>query len=189
MNERLSEMRTSQPNAQLQHTWVPYNQISANLKRALIADEDSKFLNHHGFDWEGMRAAAQKDLTRGHIVAGGSTISQQLAKNLLLSSQRTPWRKLEEALVTVMLEHMMNKRRIFEIYLNTIEWGSGIFGAQAAAAHYDHTTAAQLSAAQAALLAAMVPDPRYYDNHPNARGLKRRVAIIQARMPMVSIPR
>jgi monofunctional biosynthetic peptidoglycan transglycosylase len=101
-------------------------------------------------------------------VAGGSTISQQLAKNLFLSSKKTPWRKLEEAAITVMLEKVLDKRRIFEIYLNVIEWGNGVFGAEAAARYYFHTSAARLSAGQAAKLAAMVPNPRYYDEHRNA---------------------
>jgi monofunctional biosynthetic peptidoglycan transglycosylase len=127
-------------------------------------------------------------MKKGKIVAGGSTISQQLAKNLLLSSKRTPWRKLEEAAITVMLEAVMDKRRIFEIYLNMIEWGNGVFGAEAAARHYYHISASQLSAAQAAKLAAMVPNPRYYDKHREASGLQRKTAIILSRMNDADIP-
>jgi monofunctional biosynthetic peptidoglycan transglycosylase len=168
---------------------VPYDRISGNLKRALIAAEDAKFLSHDGFDWEGMQNAAEKNLKKGKIVAGGSTISQQLAKNLFLSGQRTPWRKGEEAIITVMLEHMMSKRRILEIYMNVIEWGNGVFGAQAASYYYYRTSPANLSASQAAKLAAMVPNPRYYDTHRNARGLLHRAAIIQARMNLVTAPR
>jgi len=116
-------------------------------------------------------------------------ISQQLAKNLFLSGSRTPWRKLEEAIITVMLEKMMPKRRILEIYMNVIEWGNGVFGAQAAAHYYYHSSAATLSPAQAAKLAAIVPNPRYYDTHRNARGLLHRAAIIQARMGSAVVPR
>ena len=162
--------------------------FSNNLKRALIAAEDAKFLDHEGFDWEGIQKAYEKNLKKGKIVAGGSTISQQLAKNLFLSSRKAFWRKGEEAVITVMLEQMMSKRRIFEIYLNVIEWGNGVFGAEAAARHYYKTSAANLSAEQAAKLAPMVPNPRYYDSHRNARGLMRKTAIILARMPAAEFP-
>ena len=189
MDERLNILQQKNPDAQLRFKWVPYNQISGNLKRALIAAEDAKFLSHDGFDWEGMQNAAEKNLKKGKIVAGGSTISQQLAKNLFLSGQRTPWRKGEEAIITIMLEQMMSKRRILEIYMNVIEWGNGVFGAQAASYYYYRTSPANLSASQAAKLAAMVPNPRYYDTHRNARGLLHRAAIIQARMNQVTVPR
>ncbi|MFA5171804.1 MAG: monofunctional biosynthetic peptidoglycan transglycosylase [Sulfuriferula sp.] len=189
MDERLNIMQQQNPDAELRFKWVPYGQISPNLKRALVAAEDSKFLNHDGFDWEGIQNAAEKNIKKGKIVAGGSTISQQLAKNLFLTSQRTPWRKIEEAMITVMLEKMMSKRRILEIYMNVIEWGNGVFGAQAASYYYYRTKPANLSAAQAAKLAAMVPNPRYYDTHRNARGLLRRTAIIQARMGQVAVPK
>lgn len=189
MGERLNIMQQQNPDAELRFKWVPYSQISGNLKRALIAAEDSKFLNHDGFDWEGIQNAAEKNMKKGKIVAGGSTISQQLAKNLFLSGQRTPWRKIEEAIITVMLEQMMSKRRILEIYMNVIEWGNGVFGAQAAAHYYYRTNPANLSASQAAKLAAMVPNPRYYDSHRGARGLLRRTAMIQARMSQVAVPK
>ena len=189
MDERLDILQQNNPDAELRHKWVPYAKISGNLKRALVAAEDARFLRHDGFDWEGIQYAAEKNLKKGKIVAGGSTISQQLAKNLFLSGKRTPWRKLEEAVITVMLEKMMPKRRILEIYMNVIEWGNGVFGAQAAAHYYYHGSAASLSAAQAAKLAAMVPNPRYYDAHRNARELLHRAAIIQARMGSAVIPR
>lgn len=189
MDERLDILQQNNPDAELRHKWVPYAKISGNLKRALIAAEDARFLSHDGFDWEGIQLAAEKNLKKGRIVAGGSTISQQLAKNLFLSGSRTPWRKLEEAIITVMLEKMMPKRRILEIYMNVIEWGNGVFGAQAAAHYYYRTSAAALTPAQAAKLAAMVPNPRYYDTHRNARGLLHRAAIIQARMSSAVVPR
>lgn len=188
MAQRLEVLQDKNPSAELRHRWVPYNRISNNLKRALIAAEDSKFLDHEGFDWEGIQKAYEKNQKKGKIVAGGSTISQQLAKNLFLSSRKVFWRKAEEAVITVMLEQMMSKRRILEIYLNVIEWGNGVFGAEAAARHYYQTSASGLSAEQAARLASMVPNPRYYDSHRNARGLERKTGIILARMNQVQAP-
>lgn len=188
MEDRLEVLQEKNPNAALKHRWVSYKNISPNLKRALIAAEDAKFVDHEGFDWEGIEKAYEKNLKKGKVVAGGSTISQQLAKNLFLSTKRTPWRKLEEAMITVMLESTMSKRRIFEIYLNVIEWGNGIFGAEAAARHYFGTSAKNLSSEQAAKLAAMVPNPRYYDKHQSARGLNRKTGIILHRMNSAAIP-
>jgi monofunctional biosynthetic peptidoglycan transglycosylase len=188
MADRLEILQEDNPDAELRHKWVPYAKISVNLKRSVIAAEDSKFIGHEGFDWEGIQKAYEKNLKKGKIVAGGSTISQQLAKNLFLSTKRTPWRKLEETLVTLMLEQMMTKRRIYEIYLNIIEWGNGVFGAEAAARHYFKVSASGLSPYQAAKLAAMIPNPRYYDKHQAARGLMRQTGIIQARMNYVEVP-
>lgn len=188
MATRLEIMQDKNPAAELRQKWVPYSRISNNLKRALIASEDARFVDHEGFDWEGIQKAYKKDIRKGRIVAGGSTISQQLAKNLFLSTQRTPWRKMEETVITMMLEAVMDKQRIFEIYLNVIEWGNGVFGAEAAARHYYHESAAQLTTNQAAKLAAMVPNPRYYDKHREAPGLLRKTDIIMARMNDVEIP-
>ena len=188
MEDRLEVLQEDNPDAVLKHLWVDYKKISPNLKRALIAAEDAKFVDHEGFDWEGIQKAYEKNLKKGKVVAGGSTISQQLAKNLFLSTKRTPWRKAEEAMITVMLEATMSKRRIFEIYLNVIEWGNGIFGAEAAAKYYYHTSAKNLSEEQAATLAAMVPNPRYYDKHRQAKGLMRKTGIIEARMNSAEIP-
>ena len=123
MRDRLQAQQTENPKARLKHQWVEYEQISVNLKRAVVAAEDAKFVQHDGFDWDGIQQAYEKNLKKGRLVAGGSTISQQLAKNLFLSSQRTPWRKLQEAVITLMLEQMMSKRRILEIYLNVIATG------------------------------------------------------------------
>ncbi|HEX7403762.1 MAG TPA: monofunctional biosynthetic peptidoglycan transglycosylase, partial [Usitatibacter sp.] len=158
MDARLETLRTRDPQAELQHVWVPYDRISANLKRAIVVAEDSKFVDHEGFDWEAIEKAREKNRRKGKVVAGGSTISQQLAKNLFLSGARTPWRKGQEALITVMIEHMMDKRRILEIYLNVIEWGEGVFGAEAAARHYYGVSALALGPEPAARLAAMVPN-------------------------------
>ena len=188
MENRLEIIQETKPDAELKHKWVNYAQISNNLKSAVIASEDAKFSDHDGFDWEGIEKAFDKNLKKGKIVAGGSTISQQLAKNLFLSSRRTPWRKGEEAIITVMLEKMLTKQRILEIYLNVIEWGNGIFGAEAAARHYFKVSAANLNALQAAKLAAMVPNPRFYDDHRNTKYLNRRMRNIQRGMPVVELP-
>lgn len=188
MEERLEILQQKDPDAELRHRWVTYDRISPHLKRALIASEDAKFLDHDGFDWEGIQTAWEKNLKKGKIVAGGSTISQQLAKNLFLSGRRTPWRKAEEAIITVMMEQVMTKRRIFEIYLNVIEWGNGVFGAEAAARHYYRKSARNLAPAEAARLAAMVPNPRYYDKHRQDRRLLRKARIIQRRMSYAEYP-
>jgi monofunctional biosynthetic peptidoglycan transglycosylase len=188
MASRMGELRVKNPAARLRYIWVPYDRISASLKRALIAAEDAKFVDHEGFDWDGIELALEKNQKQGRVVAGGSTITQQLAKNLFLSPARSYWRKAEEAVITVMLEAMLPKRRILEIYLNVIEWGSGVFGAEAASRLYFATSAAQLSAEQAARLAAMAPNPRYYERNPDAPGLKRKIGIILARMRGTEIP-
>ena len=189
MEVRLSDLREKYPRAELQQHWLPYAQISPKLKRAVIAAEDAKFMQHDGFDWDGMQVAFEKNWRRGRIVAGGSTISQQLAKNLFLSGHRNILRKAEEAYITALMEQMMDKRRILEIYLNVVEWGDGVFGAEAAARHYFGVGASALSAEQAAQLAAMLPNPRYYDRHRQTRYLNRRTGVILARMPGATIPR
>ena len=130
----------------------------------------------------------EKNQQRGKIVAGGSTISQQLAKNLFLSPDKTPWRKAQEAIITLMIEATWSKRRIFEVYLNVIEWGNGVFGAEAAAHHYFAISAAQLSEEQAARLAGMVPSPRFYDRNRSAPGLAKKTEVILRRMPSAQIP-
>ena len=188
MDARLEVIQEKRPQAKLQHQWVSYARISHHLKRAVVAAEDSKFVDHRGFDWVGIETAFEKNLKKGKIVAGGSTISQQLAKNLFLSGHRTPWRKAQEAVITFMLESILSKRRILEIYLNVIEWGEGVFGAEAAARHYFHGHANALGPAQAARLAAMIPNPRFYDVHRSTRYLNRHASTIQSRMRLVKIP-
>ena len=188
MERRLDELRAKQPNAALKHRWAAYDRISANLKRAVIAAEDAKFIDHEGFDWEGIQRAIEKNQKRGKPVAGGSTISQQLAKNLFLSSDRSLVRKGQEAVITLMLEMVMSKRRILELYLNVAEWGEGVFGAEAAARHYFGTTAANLSPAQAARLAAMLPRPRFYDRNRGSQYLASYAERIVARMPSAQVP-
>ncbi len=188
MASRMSELREKSPKAEIRYRFVPYDRIATSLKRAMIAAEDSHFVEHEGFDWDGIQLAMEKNQKRGRIVAGGSTITQQLAKNLFLSPARSYVRKAEEAVITVMLESILDKERIFELYLNVIEWGNGIFGAEAAAERYFGTTAARLAPEQAARLAAMAPNPRFYERNPGAPGLNRKVGIILARMPSAELP-
>lgn len=185
---RLAELREKNPKAQLRHSWAPYAKISAQLKRAVIAAEDDKFIDHEGFDWEGIQKALEKNQQKGRVVAGGSTVSQQLAKNLFLSSAKTPWRKAQEAIITVWLELLWDKRRILEVYLNVVEWGEGVFGAEAAARRYFDTGAGQLNAAQAARLAVMLPAPRKFEKNPNSAYLDRRSQLILGRMRYAQLP-
>lgn len=190
-----------------EQVWVPLEKISPNLQRAVLAGEDTNFVTHHGFDyqaiqkaWEqGQKEAAKEAKTEGEdddwlpnfpeFKRGASTISQQLAKNLYLSSQRSFIRKGQEAIVTVMLERVLTKRRILELYLNEIEWGDGIYGAEAAAQHYFHKPALALSAGEAAYLSAMIPNPRTVFNPLiNPRRVARRQRIIARGMPYVRLP-
>ena len=189
MSARLSELRADNPDAKLRHQWVDYEQISPNLKRAVIASEDSLFTQHQGFDWDSLEKAWRRNQRQGRVVLGGSTISQQLAKNLFLSGQHSMLRKGQEAVITVMLEGSMSKRRILEIYLNMIEWGDGVYGAEAAARHYFKKSAAQLTPYEAARLAAMIPRPRFYDRNRYTNSLARKTSTIQRRMRQVAIPR
>ncbi len=188
MRARLEILREDNPRARLRQQWVPYNRISGHLKRAIVAAEDAKFVSHSGFDWDGIQKAYEKNLREGEIVAGGSTITQQLAKNLFFSGERAWWRKAQEAAIAVMLETVMSKRRILEIYLNVIEWGDGVFGAEAAARYHYGSSAAALTAEQAARLTAMVPSPRRYGPSSDTAYLQRRTHTILARMNGAQIP-
>jgi len=188
MERRLDELRARNPKARIAHQWVGYERISIQLKRAVVAAEDAKFISHEGFDWEAISKAMERNERKGKIVAGASTISQQLAKNLFLSPARSYWRKGEEAVITVMLENLLSKERIFELYLNVIEWGNGVFGAEAASHRYYGVSAAQLSAEQGARLAAMAPNPRFYERNPGAPGLARKTVIILGRMQAAELP-
>jgi monofunctional biosynthetic peptidoglycan transglycosylase len=187
--------------------WVPLDRISPNLQRAVLAGEDTNFSTHHGFDYEalqkawdeGMREAAREAKKEGEnddwlptvpdFKRGASTISQQLAKNLYLSSRRSIFRKGQEAILTVFLERTLTKRRILELYLNVIEWGDGVYGAEAAAQHYFHKPSSVLSANEAAFLSAMIPNPRtVFNPRVNPRRVSRRQRIILRGMPHVRIP-
>ena len=188
MEARLAVLQQKDPRAALKHQWAPYERVSTNLKRAVVAAEDAKFVDHEGFDWEGIQKALEKNEKKGKVVAGGSTISQQLAKNLFLSGSRSWVRKGEEAIITWMLESTLTKRRILELYLNVAEWGIGVFGAEAAARHYFGVPASQLSAQQAAWLAAILPAPQRYDRNRGSAWIANKSEIILARMPGAQIP-
>ncbi len=188
MEIRLDEARAKNPQVSFKHRWQDYEKIAGQLKRAVIAAEDDKFVDHEGFDWEGMQKALEKNRKKGKVVAGGSTISQQLAKNLFLSPSKTPWRKVQEAVITLMLEAVWDKRRILEVYLNSVEWGDGVFGAEAAARRYYNISAGQLSAEQAARLAVMLPAPRRYEKNPYSAFVNERTQIILGRMQYSEVP-
>ena len=191
--------------------WLPYERISDNLKRAVIASEDGSFTNHEGVDWEALEKAWERNTqaqeraarqgpraaprtqfapqpARAPKIVGGSTITQQLAKNLLLSGERTLLRKGQEFVLTFALERMLSKQRILEIYLNSVEWGEGVFGAEAAARHYYRKGADQLTAYEAARLAVMLPRPKYFERLPNSGYLASRAATITARMRSAELP-
>ncbi|MBS0448085.1 MAG: transglycosylase domain-containing protein [Proteobacteria bacterium] len=195
--------------------WMPYAQISPSLKRAVIASEDSGFVEHDGVEWDALEqawqrnektearaarlnlAAEQRAQARGAAqapskvaarIVGGSTITQQLAKNLFLDSERTLLRKGQELAITFMLEALLSKQRILEIYLNSVEWGEGVFGAEAAAGHYFHVPAARLGVSQAAQLAVMLPAPKRFEKRPGSAYIVGRAGTIAARMPAVELP-
>jgi monofunctional biosynthetic peptidoglycan transglycosylase len=188
MASALEHLQSSNPKARLRYHWVPYDRISVELKRAVIAAEDQRFLTHDGFDVEAMEKAFEKNARRGRIRRGGSTISQQLAKNLFLSPQRTYFRKAQEAVITMMIEHLLSKRRILEIYLNVIEWGDGIYGAEAAAQYYYEEPAAHLDREEAARLAAIIPKPRYYSRNPETPYIEQRMEALLDQMEDVRVP-
>jgi monofunctional glycosyltransferase len=173
-----------------QQTWQPLEKISRNLWRAVLAGEDAHFFEHHGFDTEQIAKAIAKDIAERRFARGASTISQQLAKNLYLSESKNPLRKFKEALITRRLETNLGKRRILEIYLNIIEWGDGVYGAEAAAQTHLKKSAAQLSANEAAFLAAMIPNPRtVFNPQKNPRRVARRQKIILRGMRVIKIPK
>jgi monofunctional biosynthetic peptidoglycan transglycosylase len=188
MESRLDALRAKKPGAQLRRAWVPYDRISVQLKRAVVAAEDAKFLDHEGFDWEAIQKAMTKNERRGKVVAGASTISQQLAKNLFLSGERSWLRKGQEAMITWMMERTLSKRRILELYLNVAEWGEGVFGAEAAARYHFGISASALGPEHAAYLAAVLPSPRRYDRGRITPYIAGRVDTILARMGSVQIP-
>lgn len=184
---RLAELRSRKPEATLSYRWIPYSQMSGHIKRAVVAAEDDGFVEHDGFDWEAMQKALEKNQRHGRTVAGGSTITQQLAKNLFLSPEKSYPRKVQEALIALYLEALLPKRRILEIYLNVVEWGDGLFGVSAAAQRYFGVSAAALTPAQAARLAVMLPNPRRYEKQFGPR-LEAHAARIIARMPHAMVP-
>ena len=188
MRQQLSELREKNPDAQLKHQWVPYDRISNNLKRAVVASEDANFADHPGVDFDALERAYERNNRKHKVVGGGSTITQQLAKNLFLSGSRSYLRKGQEMIIAFMLESVMSKRRILEIYLNVVEFGRGVFGAEAAARYYYRVPAAKLGPSQAARLAVMLPNPRYYDRHRSTNYLVKRTNLIQRRMHAAELP-
>ena len=179
--------------------WVDYPQISDHLKRAVIASEDDGFANHDGVDWDALekawakntqaeQRAQQRSNAKPPKIVGGSTITQQLAKNLFLSGERTMVRKGQEFVLTFLLERLLTKRRILEIYLNSVEWGEGVFGAEAAAQHYFRKPASRLNAFEAARLAVMLPRPKYFEKLPNSAYLSGRASVITGRMADAQLP-
>jgi monofunctional biosynthetic peptidoglycan transglycosylase len=207
IDTRAGEARTKGQQPRSEQNWVPLERISPNLQRAVLAGEDTNFVTHHGFDYEAIQKAweqAQRETAREakregedddwlpnfpEFKRGASTISQQLAKNLYLSSQRSFVRKGQEAVVTIMLERLLTKRRILEIYLNVIEWGDGVYGAEAASQKYFRKPASALGATEAAFLSAMIPNPRtVFNPQVNPRRVARRQRIILRGMPYVKLP-
>ncbi|AMM24097.1 transglycosylase domain-containing protein [Variovorax sp. PAMC 28711] len=198
--------RTNGP-GEWRQRWVPYGQIADSLKRAVIASEDADFLYHQGVEWEAIEKARERNARAEEIAArraaeatkrgktsrppklrGGSTITQQLAKNLFLSGERTLLRKGQELVLAMMLEVLLDKERILELYLNNVEWGEGVFGAEAAAQRYFNKPAARLSANEAARLAVMLPSPKFFERRPGSPYIAGRAATIVARMPSAELP-
>lgn len=177
MEYRQDEWASENREVTLHQRWVGFSEISPNVIKAVLIGEDDKFWNHDGFDVKGMEQALERSLEKGRI-AGGSTISQQLAKNLYLSPSKNPVRKVKEAILTWRIENTLTKRRILEIYLNVAEWGDGIFGIEAAARHYYHKSAKNLTAQEAARLAAVLPNPIKYNPTGNQKYVKNRARII-----------
>jgi monofunctional biosynthetic peptidoglycan transglycosylase len=188
MRQQLSELREKKPNAELKHQWVPYERISNHLKRAVVASEDANFADHPGVDFDALERAYDRNNRKHKVVGGGSTITQQLAKNLFLSGSRSYLRKGQEMIIAFMLETVMSKRRILEVYLNVVEFGRGVFGAEAAARYYFKVPAGNLAPFQAARLAVMLPNPRYYDRHRSTNYLVKRTVLIQRRMASAELP-
>jgi monofunctional biosynthetic peptidoglycan transglycosylase len=187
MSIRLEELREKNPKAELKHQWVEYAKISTHLKRAVVAAEDDRFMDHRGFDLRGIEYALKKNERRGKSVAGGSSITQQLAKNLFLTPSRSYIRKAEEAVIALMIELLWDKRRILEVYLNVVEWGNGVFGVEAAARHYYKVPSAQIGPSAAAHMAVMLPNPRQYEKAMPA-WVVRHASRVQARMHRSRIP-
>lgn len=182
MRQRRREAEEKGRAFQPRQKWIAYERISPHLRRAVLIAEDDAFFSHDGLDWNEIKASAKKDLETGRFARGGSTITQQLAKNLWLSTERTPMRTVKEMLLALRLEHELSKRRIFELYLNVIEWGDGVYGAEAAARRWFGTSASALNARQSVRLAAVIINPRRYSPVEPPRRIERRIRMIASRM-------
>jgi monofunctional biosynthetic peptidoglycan transglycosylase len=188
MQHAWAEARETAPGVKLQEHYTPLAGISDNLKAADITSEDAKFVEHDGVDWQAVEKAYENNRKKGKKVKGGSTITQQLAKNLFLTGERNYARKAQELVIAYMLEFWLDKARILELYLNVVEWGNGVFGADAAAEHYFGVSAAHLSVDQSARLAAMLPNPRHFDKNRNSAYLATRTERIAPGMPDADLP-
>lgn len=188
MDRELAALQEKNPKARLKHQWVDYSRISNQLKRAVITAEDAKFNEHEGVDWDAIGKAYETNLKRGKQAKGGSTITQQLAKNLFLSPEKSYLRKGQELLITFMIEALWDKRRILEVYLNSVEWGVGVFGAEAAARHYFGVPASALNAEQSARLAGMLPRPKFFDRNRGSAYLAGRTQAILRYINHAEVP-
>jgi monofunctional biosynthetic peptidoglycan transglycosylase len=186
MEARQAQAEAQGHSARRHWIWVPLSRIAPSLRQAVVGAEDAAFFTHEGFDWEGIKEAAKYNLEAGELKRGGSTITQQLAKNLYLSSERSLFRKAREALITRSLEQQLTKERILELYLNVAEWGQGVYGAEAAARHHFKKSARDLTPDEAAWLAAILPSPRRYDPIRKTAALTRRHERIVRRMNQTS---
>jgi len=178
MEYREKQWREKGRRVQVHQVWVPLSRISPYLVKAVLIAEDDKFWSHEGFDYESIKQAIEKDLQSGRLKFGGSTISQQLARNLYLSPAKSFWRKFREVLITWRMEQVLPKKRILELYLNVVEWGDGVFGAEAASRHYFEKPASELSPWEAARLAVVLPSPRKLDPAGSQRYVERRAEVI-----------
>lgn len=182
MEYREKQWRGKGRRVQVHQVWVPLSRISPYLVKAVLIAEDDKFWSHEGFDYEGIKQAIEKDLQSGRLKFGGSTISQQLARNLYLSPAKSFWRKIREAFITWRMEQVLSKKRILELYLNVVEWGDGIFGSEAASRHYFEKPASELSPREAARLAVVLPSPRKLDPAGSQRYVESRAEVIYSIM-------
>ncbi len=190
INVRKQEAVRQGKNLEIKQIWKPIDQISPNLIKAVLAGEDARFFQHSGFDTEEIKKAIEKDWEEGEFLRGASTITQQLAKNLYLSESKNPLRKLKEAAITYYLEKNLGKKRILEVYLNVIEWGDGVFGAEAASRYHLGKSISEISPSEGAYLAAMIPNPRtVFNPAKNPKKVARRQQIISKRMGAVSLPK
>jgi len=178
MEYREKESKEKGKKFRMNQTWVPLSNISPYLVKAVLIAEDDKFWSHEGFDYEAIQKALEKDMKAGRFKFGGSTISQQLARNLYLSPTKNPLRKMREAIITWRMEKVLPKRRILELYLNLVEWGNGIFGVEAASRHYYGKPSSELTPQEAARLAAVLPNPRKYSPVSDQRYVMNRSNLI-----------
>ncbi len=178
MKYRIKQWEKDGKRIKIKKIWVPVSRVSPYLVKAVLIGEDDKFYTHSGFDIEGIKKAIEKDIKEKKLKYGGSTITQQLAKNLYLTPTKNPVRKIQEAIITWRIENTLSKTRILELYLNVAEWGEGIFGIEAASRHYFGKSASELTAMEAARLAASLPNPIKYSPVGNSKFIEKRTNLI-----------